>query len=58
MPYPQQIDANNAPVSGSPNQSMSHIDHELMDSQLGEQEPDELQLEEQQTDKSTTPDVS
>jgi len=69
VPNPQQSDGDDASVSGgSPNQSMSHIDHELMNSQSGEQkpegeqEPDELQLEEQQTGKSScysiTPGVS
>lgn len=62
-PNPQQSDGDDASVSGgSPKQSMSHIDHELMNSQSGEQEPDELQLEEQQTGKSScysiTPGVS
>lgn len=43
VPYPQQSDADNTPVSGGlPNQSMWYIYHELMDSQLGEQESDEL----------------
>jgi len=63
VPNPQQCDGDNASVSGgSPNQSMSHIDHKLMNSQSDEQEPDELQLEEQQTGKSScssiTPGVS
>ncbi|KAL4134771.1 hypothetical protein QTP88_006486 [Uroleucon formosanum] len=63
VPNPQQSDGDDTSVSGgSPKQSMSHIDHELMNSQSGEQEPDELQLEEQQTGKSScysiTPDVS
>jgi len=54
VPNPQQSDGNDGSVNGgSPNQSMSHIDHELMNSQSGEQEPDELQLEEQQTGKSS-----
>lgn len=63
VPNPQQSYDDDASVSGgTPNQSMSHIDHELMNSQSGEQEPDELQLEEQQTGKlscsSITPGVS
>lgn len=53
MPYPKKSDAEDSPVSGgSPNQSISHIDHELMDPQSGEQETDEIQLEEQKTGKS------
>jgi hypothetical protein len=63
VPNPQQSDNEDDSMSGgSPNQSMSHIDHELMNSQSGELEPDELQLEKQQTGKSSsytiTPGVS